>query len=482
MCLGLADRYLTTGSPPEVSTQGQVHQMQTTSYLFSDVRGFLMQGKRCIGDRQGHPLRPVAIAGGLLPGMQSHTASELVLVPDDSTEMADPFGDESARIVLAQPVQPGEALGSYAKDVRGTCQRCGQMLALSGIADEALVGVELEFNLLKGIRFSTTATQNTVELEELDGWPNNAEALTHGYRMGHRSLHFLPSPHDHFVKVRDEICAALMKVGIVPVHHGHEAGPSQQEIATAPRALVSAADAVQLQKHIVRNVAVRHDLTATFMPRPMAYAEGNGMHVNLSLWRQGRNIFHKDGGSNGELSQQGLSFIAGLLRHLQALNALTNPTVNSYRRLNHFYSQMRPAGWGYGNRTTAIRVPHHTSPTDCRIEIRFPDASANPYLALAGLICAGVEGIERGWQPPPGEKDSPQWYEQPFNAIASAEGAMAPDLRCALVALNRDKAFLTRSNVFDDSLLSSIVQDASSFWHWAATTPAPTDYPFFFGH
>jgi glutamine synthetase len=459
-----------------------IHPMKTTTYLFTDVRGFLMQGKRTMGENHGTSLPPVNLSGGLVPGMQDDEGSELVLIPDNSTDMADPLGGEHDRLVFTQPVQPGEAVGSYAKDVRGTCQRCHDRLIKSGIADEAMVGIEMEFSLLDGIRFHTAPDRNFVELKERDGWPNNADEFTNGYRIGHRSLHFLPSPHDHHVKVRDEICSVLRKVGIAPVHHGHEAGPSQQEIATAPRSLVSAADAVQLQKHIIRNVAAMHHLSATFMPRPMAYAEGNGMHVNLSLWRQGRNIFHQDGGDPGELSAQGLSFIAGVLRHVQALNAITNPTINSYRRLNHFYSPMRPAGWGHRNRTTAIRVPYHAGEADCRIEIRFPDASSNPYLALSGLICAGLDGIERGLQPPPQEHGEPKWYEQPFHAIKAADNAMAPDLRCALIALEKDKEFLTRSTVFDDRLLEALIQDGSFFWHWAATTPAPLDFQVFYGH
>lgn len=459
--------------------------MKKITYLFSDIRGFMMQVERNFPEFEedkNASFPPVAISGALVPGWQTDEESDLMLIPDDSSIITDPLGNLGEHLVFAQPVQPEEVAGSYAKDVRGTCQRCNDMLVASGIADEAMVGVELEFNLFKGIRFNTSIDKNFVELQEADGWPNNSNEFSSGYRIGHRSMHFLPRPHDQYAHVRDQICFVFKNAGLAPLHHGHEAGLSQQEIATAPRSLVSAADGVQLQKHIIRNIAVQNGLTATFMPRPIPYTECNGMHVNVSLWRKGRNIFYKEGGVKGELSEQGLNFIAGVLRHLKALNAVTNPTVNSYKRLNYFYSQMRPAGWGYRNRTSAIRIPHFTGEADCRIEIRFPDALANPYLAFSGLICAGVDGIEHGFRPPPEERGSPKWYEQPFNAVAAAENAMASDLRCALIALEKDKEFLTRSRVFDDSLLSSVVQDGSFFWHWAATTPAPLEYQVFFGH
>ena len=448
-----------------------------TKYLFSDIRGFLMQVVR---DRIDTSLSTgVPISGALVPGWQSEAESDLMLQPDGDSALTDPF--EGHRLVFAQPVEQGHERGSYAMDVRGVARRAEFLLKSLGIADEAQLGIELEFNLFKGVRFATTVERNLVELTEEDSWSNNVNEFGSGYRIGHRTLHFLAGPADQHAAIRHDISQRLAAAGITPLHHAHEAGPSQHEFAIEQASLCQAADRVQLHKHIVRTVALQHGRTATFMPRPMAYAETNGMHVNLSLWRNGRNLFHAPDAPAGQLSGEGLSFIAGILAHLQALNAITNPTVNSYKRLNHFYSLMRSPGWGYRNRTAAIRVPHFQGEADCRIELRFPDPSANPYLAFAALLCAGVDGMQRQLQPPPEQRGAPQWYEQPFHAAHSVD-AMAPDLRIALAALHQDRSFLTAHGVFADPLIDAMLRDGSFFWHWAATTPAPMEYQVFYGH
>ncbi|WP_374521972.1 hypothetical protein [Hydrogenophaga sp.] len=421
----------------------------------------------------------VPVSGALVPGWQSNAESDLQLIADETTYITDPI--DARRLVFSQPVQPGGERGSYPMDVRGVAHRAQDLLRTLRIADDIQVGTELEFNLFKGVRFATTAELNLVEIAEEDGWACNAAALGNGYRIGHRTLHLLAGPADQHAKIRSEICEYLQAAGVAAIHHAHEAGPSQHEIAVGHTELCSAADHVQLVKHITRTVALRYERTATFMPRPIPYAESNGMHVNFSLWRNGRNIFYPPDGQPGQLSREGMAFVAGILEHLQALNAITNPTVNSYKRLNHFYSLMHPPGWGYRNRTTAIRIPHFTSENDCRVEVRFPDSSANPYLAFAALACAGADGIQRELEPPAEERGSPKWYEQPFNAAQCVE-AMAPDLRIALTALTRDTPFLTRHGVFSDALIEAIVRDGSFFWHWAATTPAPVEYQVFFGH
>lgn len=446
-------------------------------YLFTDVRGFLMQVVR--QEQERDVFNRVPVSGALVPGWQSDAESDLQLVADEATHVTDPI--DACRLVFAQPVQPGGERGSYPMDVRGVAHRTQDLLRSLRIADDIQVGTELEFNLFKGVRFSTTAELNLVEIAEEDGWASNASTLGNGYRIGHRTLHFLAGPADQHAAIRGEICEHLLTAGVNAIHHAHEAGPSQHEIAIGHTELCRAADRVQLLKHITRTVALRHGRTATFMPRPIPYAESNGMHVNFSLWRDGRNILYPPDGQAGQLSSEGLAFVAGILEHLQALNAITNPTVNSYKRLNHFYSLMRSPGWGYRNRTTAIRIPHFTSQDDCRIEVRFPDCSANPYLAFAALICAGADGIQRDLKPPAEERGSPKWYEQPFNAAHCVE-AMAPDLRIALTALARNTSFLTKHGVFSDSLIEAIVRDGSFFWHWAATTPAPVEYQVFFGH
>ncbi len=459
--------------------------MPDLSYLFTDLRGFLM-GVNRLGEAPPSETSPwprASVSGALIPGWESDANSDLQLIADPQSVFVDGLAGDH-RFTFAQPVLPGQALGSYPKDVRAVATRAEAWLRDTGLADEARVGIELEFHLFKGIRFATSMHQNLVEIQSQDGWDNNAAEFGTGYRVGHRSMQYHLGPTDAFAALREAIGRRIAALGIGATHHGHEAGPSQQEIALAPVGLRQAADQIQLVKHMVRTEAIAGGMTATFMPRPQAYAESNGMHINFSLWRDGRNVFFDADAPSGQtrLSRTALGFIAGVLRHLRPLNALTNPTVNSYKRLNHFYSLMRPAGWGLHNRTCAIRVPHFDGPQDCRLEIRFPDASANPYLALAALLCAGVDGIRQELAPPEAESSAPKWYEAPFHAGHCHPQAMAPDLRVALEALVNGHGFLTGSGVFQQALVDALVQDASFFWHWAATTPAPQEYQVFFGH
>lgn len=377
--------------------------MPTLSYLFTDLRGFLLSVNRLAqaSPSAAEPWPRATVSGALIPGWECDARSDLQLIADPHSAFHDPSAREELWQAFAQPVLPGHAPGSYAKDVRAVAARAQAWLRQAGLADEARVGLELEFHLFQGIRFATNTHQNLVEIQGHDGWDNNATAFGDGLRLGHRSMQHHLGPTDRFASLREAISQRIASIGIAATHHGHEAGIHQQEIALAPVDLLRAADQLQLVKHAVRSEAVASGMTATFMPRPLPYAESNGLHVNLSLWREGRNLFFdpQAPAEKGRLSASAKAFIAGVLRHLRALNALTNPTVNSYKRLNHFYSLMRPASWGLHNRTCAIRVPHFDGEQDCRIELRFPDALANPYLALSALLCAGADGIGRGMPP-----------------------------------------------------------------------------------
>ena len=228
--------------------------MASWSYLFTDVRGFLLQLNRRSDAQSPQECPPVALSGALIPGWQGEQDSDLLLVPDMSWAARGPFTEADSRLIFAQPAAPGKE-GDYSRDPRAVAKRCEAYLKSTGIADTAKIGPELEFHLLKGIRFRTDASKNFVELAELDGWPNNAAECNSGYRVGHNSMHFHAPPNDQFLKLRERVCAEYEQLGIRCIHHGHEAGPSQQEIGVEPKNLLRAADEVQLQKHVIKNVA-----------------------------------------------------------------------------------------------------------------------------------------------------------------------------------------------------------------------------------
>jgi glutamine synthetase len=445
------------------------------SYLFTDIRGLLMQVSREKSKNWNalDILSKIAVSGSMIPGWQDNAESDLYLVPDTNWASLDPTSERPRILVFSNPVDP-YSQETYPKDVRSVCSRLNKFIKSENIADTIQIGPELEFHVFDGVRFSTTQSENFVFLSEVDGWENNSHDLTSGHRVGHASMHFATPPIDQFRGLRDEIAKALVCVGIDVIHHTHEAGPSQQEIGVLHKEMLRAADEVQLQKMIVKAIATQKQKTVTFMPRPIPYSQGNGLHINISLWKDGKNLFY--GGEANKLSKKAHSFVAGVLNHIKALNAITNPSTNSYARLRYLFSLMRNASYGYRNRSTEIRVPHFESENECRLEIRFPDPSCNPYLAFPAITLAGLNGMLHEAEAPEPIVVNPKWYDMPLDPRQIAEKTIAPDLLTALQSLDKDREFLTKSGVFSDTLIDSIISDGAFFSHWNATTPSPQEF------
>ncbi len=431
--------------------------IQFIDLRFTDTRGkehHVTVPASAFGEQQfsdGHPFDGSSIAG-----WKGIEASDMLLMPDPVTANVDPFF-EARTLILSCDVQDPGTGAAYGRDPRSLARRAEAYLKSSGIGDAAYFGPELEFFVFDSVRWHSGMSGCMVQIDSDEGAWNSGTAYAHGNR-GHRPAvkggYFPVPPVDSFQDMRSTMCLHLEALGVpVEVHH-HEVGTAgQMELGTRFSTLVQRADWVQLQKYVVHNVAHAHGKTATFMPKPIVGDNGSGMHVHQSVWKDGRNLFAGDGYAG--LSETALHYIGGIIRHARALNALTNPSTNSYRRLvPHFEAPVKLAYSGR-NRSASIRIPYVASPKGRRVEVRFPDPTANPYLAFAAMLMAGLDGVQNRIDPgAPLDKDL---YHLPPEEDASVP-TVCSSLEQALENLDRDRGFLTQGGVFSDAMLDAFIE------------------------
>lgn len=415
----------------------------------------------------------IGVASTSLMGWGSVQSSELGLLPRVDTAFVDPFAKERTLVVTCDLVDP-TSKAPDPKDPRATLQRAIMHLGNGNVAEQLQVGTELEFHLFKGVRFAQGAMESFVKIQEVDGSEDNP-----GHRIAYAQHHYTAGPADWASSFRSTIVTTLKAIGVAPRHHQHEAAPSQHELSLVHSEALPAADNIQKAKYVVLSSAARLGHSATFMPKPVAYRAGSGLHLNMSLWRKERPVFAGSGVAG--LSNVGLSFIAGILSHSRALNALLNPTFNSYRRLDGIYNPMVDVFYGTANRTAPIRVPYANSSAEKRLEVRFCDASANPYLAIAGLLMAGLDGIERNLTPgPPLETDATRSLGA-FDPRKRAAHSLCRTLEEAIIALDGDRAFLTSGGVFTETLIDAQLAELCRQVRVMRGLPHPNEFAMFYG-
>lgn len=389
--------------------------------------------------------------GSSVRGFQSIEQSDLILLADLSTAVIDPFFARKTLAFVCDVYDPLKRQ-PYGRDPRGVAKRAEEYLKSTGIADTAYFGPELEFFIFSNVRYEVNEHKSYYEVDSHEGFWNTASAepsLTYLNRIkeGYFPLPPLDKTHD----VRSAMVETLLAAGInVEVHHHEVGGGGQAEIDLRYDTLVKMADTMNMYKYIVKNVAMQHNLIATFMPKPLFEENGSGMHVHQSLWKDGENLFFGDGYAN--LSQIALWYMGGILKHAPALLALTNPITNSYRRLVPGYEAPVNMVYSNSNRSAAIRIPVYSqSPKSKRIEARFPDPAANGYYALPALLMAGLDGIEN--QIDPGE---PADYDLYHNSNGTPT-VPAGGLGAVLDALEADHDFLTKGGVFTEDIIETFI-------------------------
>lgn len=394
--------------------------------------------------------------GSSIAGWKGIEASDMILRPDPETAFVDPFFDAVTVVVTCDIIEPSTLQG-YDRDPRSIARRAEEYLKSTGIGDTAYFGPEPEFFVFDDVKWSVdmSGVSHKITAEEA-AWSTN-ETYEWG-NMAHRPRvkggYFPVPPIDSSHDMRSVMCERIEEIvgeGRVEVHH-HEVASCQSEIGVAFNTMVRKADEVQQLKYVVHNVAHQFGKTATFMPKPIVGDNGSGMHVHMSISKDGVNTFSGD--EYAGLSETALYFIGGIIKHARALNAITNPSTNSYKRLVPHYEAPIKLAYSASNRSASIRVPHVSSPKAVRIEARFPDPTANPYLAFAALLMAGLDGIQNKMHP--GEAADKNLYDLPPEEEAQIP-TVAESLDVALQALKDDHEFLLKGDVFTKDMLEGFI-------------------------
>ena len=396
--------------------------------------------------------------GSSISGWKSINESDMILLPDDSTPVLDPFRDETTVNLRCDIVEPS-TMQPYGRDPRSTAKLAEKYLASTGIGDTAYFGPEAEFFVFDDVRWKVdiSGASYAISAEEA-AWESNAEF--EGGNLGHRPRvkggYFPVPPVDSAADLRSAMCSAMQSMGVaVEVHH-HEVGTAcQNEIGARFNTLVAKADEVQIYKYCVHNVAHAYGKTATFMPKPLVGDNGNGMHVHQSITRDGENTFYGDGYAG--LSETALYYIGGIIKHARAINAFSNAATNSYKRLVPGFEAPVLLAYSARNRSASIRIPYVQggNPMAYRVEVRFPDSAGNPYLTFAAMLMAGIDGIQN--QIHPGDPFDKDLYDLAPEELVGVPTVCA-SLDQALEALDGDRAFLTTGGVFSDDQIDAYIE------------------------
>jgi len=396
-----------------------------------------------------------AFDGSSIAGWKGIQASDMLLMPDPGTAFIDPFFDETTLVISCDVVDPADGRG-YDRDPRSIAKRAEAYLKSSGIGDAAFFGPEPEFFIFDSVEWSTDMSGTFVKIfSEEAAWTSGekVEGGNTGHRPSVKGGYFPVPPVDSFNDIRAAMCLILEQCGVeVEVHHHEVATAGQNEIGTKFGTLVRRADMTQVLKYVVHNVAHQYGKTATFMPKPIVGDNGSGMHVHQSIWKDGKNLFAGNGYAG--LSETALYYIGGIIKHAKALNAITNPGTNSYKRLVPHYEAPVKLAYSAKNRSASIRVPFVSSDKARRIETRFPDPIANPYLCFAALLMAGLDGIQNKIHP--GDPADKNLYDLPPEEDAKIPTVCA-SLEEALAALDKDREFLTRGGVFSNDWIDAFI-------------------------
>ena len=393
--------------------------------------------------------------GSSIAGWKGINESDMILMPDPGTAIMDIFMKDPTLIIRCDVIEPATMKG-YTRDPRSAGKRALAYLRSTGIADTAYFGPENEFFIFDGVQFQTSMAGTSYEIISSEAaWSSNLgyEGKNTGHRPGVKGGYFPVPPVDSLQDIRSEMCLALEAMGLkVEVHHHEVATAGQCEIGVGFGDLIKKADEVLMLKYVVQNVAHKNGKTATFMPKPMVGDNGNGMHVHQSLSKEGKNIF--TGNAYAGLSQDALYYIGGIIKHARAINAFTNPSTNSYRRLVPGFEAPTILAYSARNRSASIRIPWVQNPKAARMEIRFPDSTANPYLGFTAMMMAGLDGIKNKIDPgKPADVDlyelSPE-EEKKLLLVSSS-------LDVALDNLDRDREFLIQGDVFTNDLIDSYI-------------------------
>jgi len=393
--------------------------------------------------------------GSSITGWKGIQESDMILMPDPNTAVVDPFFQSTTVLVRCDIVEP-KTMEGYDRDPRSIAKRAEQYLIDSGIADTMYVGPEPEFFVFDDVRWSSSINQTFYQVDSEEGIWNSGQSFPEGNKGERPKVkggYFPVPPIDSGQEIRSTICDVLTELGMTMEAHHHEvATGGQYEVACRMDSLRNKADNLQTLKYVVRNVAAQYGKTATFMPKPLVGDNGTGMHVHQSLSKDGVNLFAGD--ANCGLSQLALYYIGGIIKHARSINAFTNASTNSYKRLVPGFEAPTLLAYSARNRSVAIRIPYDKNPKNYHIEVRFPDSCGNPYLAFSAMLMAGLDGIKNKIDP--GQPMDQDAFELSREAIKDIP-TVARSLEHALDSLEENHEFLLQGNVFSREFIDSYI-------------------------
>ncbi|HWW64755.1 MAG TPA: type I glutamate--ammonia ligase [Sphingomonadaceae bacterium] len=415
--------------------------------------------------------------GSSIEGWKAINESDMILKPDLDAIYMDPFSATPMLILICDIVEPstGEL---YSRDPRSTARRAEAYVKNLGVGDTVYVGPEAEFFMFDDVRFENNYSTSYYKIDDVE-LPTNTGTKYEGGNLAHRPRakggYFPVAPVDSAVDIRGEMVSTMLELGLPMDKHHHEVAAAQHELGLTFGTLVTTADRMQVYKYVVHQVAHAYGKTATFMPKPIKEDNGSGMHTHLSIWNGSTPLFAGNGYAG--LSDLALYFIGGIIRHAKAVNAFTNPSTNSYKRLVPGYEAPVLLAYSARNRSASCRIPYGAGARAKRVEVRFPDATANPYLAYSALLMAGLDGIENRIHP--GEAMDKNLYDLPPEELKNVPTVCA-SLREALEELDKDRAFLTKGDVFSDDQIDAFIEiKMAEVLRWE-TTPSPVEYDMYY--
>ncbi len=454
------------------------HDVKYVDFRFSDPRGkwqHLAHHVRTINE--DFLAAGVPFDGSSIAGWKAINESDMLLMPDCATAVLDPFAAQTSLIIFCDTYEPltGQP---YGRCPRSTAKKAEQYLVSTGIGDKAFFGPEAEFFIFDDVRYKTGMNGAMYEIDSDEG-PYVSDKKYPDGNTGHRPPikggYFPVPPVDGQSDIRAEMLSVMADMGLKVEKHHHEVAPSQAELGFEFGTVVGCADHMQIYKYVVQNVAHQYGKTATFMPKPIKGDNGSGMHVHQSIWKGGKPLFA--GSGYADLSDTALYYIGGIIKHAKAINALTNPTTNSYKRLIPGFEAPVLLAYSARNRSASCRIPVVASPKAKRVEVRFPDPAANPYLAYAAMLMAGIDGIQNKIHP--GDPMDKNLYDLPPEELKDVP-TVCGSLREAVENLRADHAFLLKGEVFSKDFIESYIDLKYEEIHAFEHTPHPIEFQMYY--
>ena len=465
-------------TPKDIVKRIKDEEIEWVDVRFTDPKGKWQHLSMCASVVDEDMLEEgMMFDGSSIEGWKTINESDMILKPDLEAVYIDPFSATPMMVLFCDIVEPSDG-ELYARDPRSTAKRAEAYLKTTGIGDTVYVGPEPEFFMFDDVRFEDGYAGSGFQIDDIE-LPTNSGTEMEGGNLGHRPRakggYFPVAPVDACMDIRAEMVTTMMEMGLPMDKHHHEVAAAQHELGITFGKLVETADRVQVYKYVVHMVANAYGKTATFMPKPIKADNGSGMHTHMSIWKDGKPTFAGNGYAG--LSETCLFYIGGIIKHAKALNAFTNPSTNSFKRLVPGYEAPVLLAYSARNRSASCRIPFGQSPKAKRVEVRFPDATANPYLAFSAMLMAGLDGIKNKIHP--GAAMDKDLYDLPPEELKEIP-TVCRSLREAMESLDADRDFLKAGGVFDDDQIDAFIDLKMAEVLRFEMTPHPVEFDMYY--